>query len=63
MSVCFLPEKKRQKQFWDGQKYNMFWKRPDFLEASVSSFANRHRAFDQKVPKTTKKRLFCEVSV
>ena len=63
MSVCVFARKKRQKNGFVTGKYNIFWKRPDFLEVSVSSFANRHRVFDQKVPKTTKKSLFCEVSV
>ena len=55
MSVCAFDRKKRQKKRFVTGKYNMFWKRPDFLEVSVSSFADRHRVFDQKVQKTTKK--------
>ena len=64
MSVCVFARKKTaKKRFWDRQKYNNFWKRTHFLEVSVSGFADRHRVFDEKVPKTTKKSLPVEVSV
>ena len=63
MSVCVFARKKRQKTVWSRTKYNNFWKRTHFLEVSVSGFADRHRVFDQKVQKITKKSLFVEVSV
>ena len=58
----FWAERKK-KRFCDGQKYNMFWKRPEFLEVSVSSFADWYRAFDKKVQKNIKKKFVFEVSV
>ena len=64
MSVCVFARKKTtKKRFGDGQKYNNFWKRTHFLEVSVSGFADRHRVFDQKVPKTILKSVFFEASV
>ena len=50
----FWAVKNDKKRFCDGQKFNMFWKRPDFLEVSVSSFADRQRVFDQKYKKYQK---------
>ena len=54
MSVCVFARKKRQKNGFVTGKYNIFWKRPDFLEVSVSCFAGRHRVFDENVSKTSK---------
>ena len=59
----FLTVKNVLQRFCDGQKYNMFWKRPDFLEVSASSFADRHRVFDPKVQKAPKKKTIDESSL
>ena len=44
--MCVLLVKNDTKTVWDGQKYNIFWKRTHFLEVSVSGFADRHSVFD-----------------
>ena len=55
MSVCvFGRKKKRQKKVLLQAKIQHFLKALRFLEVSVSSFADRHRVFDEKVSKTSK---------
>ena len=55
MSVCVFARKKRQKNgFETGKNTTFFEHTPICLEVSVSSFADRHRVFDEKVTKTSK---------